>query len=159
GVSAARNRGVREAEADWIAFLDSDDSWDCSHLSRIVDAISATNGAAALYFSDLQLCESPGGSRLWQRCNFEISVQWQMAQNSAEWAMMTIQPMMLQASVIRKSTYLDLGGLPESLRTREDTFFFHKIALAQPICAVAGCGTVMHSDDSIRLSKVYSSQS
>lgn len=159
GVSAARNHGVRNAEADWIAFLDSDDSWDDSHLYRIAAAISDTNGSAALYFSDMQLCKTQGSSRLWERCNFEITGKWQVALNSSEWARLDIQPMMLQASVIRKSAYMDLGGLPESLRTREDTFFFHKIALEHTLCAVAGCGTLMHADDDIRLSKVYSPNS
>lgn len=36
GVSAARNRGIKEASYEWIAFLDGDDLWECNHLEEIV---------------------------------------------------------------------------------------------------------------------------
>jgi hypothetical protein len=59
---------------------------------------------------------------------------------------MRIQPMMLQASVISRRTYFEIGCLAEELRTRKDTLLFFKLALLHPAYAVAGCGTVMHSD-------------
>lgn len=36
GVSAARNRGVKEAKYEWIALLDGDDLWKKNHLEEII---------------------------------------------------------------------------------------------------------------------------
>lgn len=36
GVSAARNRGIKEANYEWIAFLDGDDLWEVNHLEEII---------------------------------------------------------------------------------------------------------------------------
>jgi glycosyltransferase involved in cell wall biosynthesis len=58
GVSAARNRGIMAARADWIALLDADDHWDADHLERLWHAVQATGIDVA--FSNVRLESRPG---------------------------------------------------------------------------------------------------
>ena len=159
GVSAARNRGASEARSEWIAFLDSDDCWLPGHLERMAAAIRATRGEAALYFSDMRRGSEEKGVTLWSQCGFDIEPPFELRRHAAEWVFLPTQPMMFQASVIRRDAYWEIGGLPPHMRTREDTLMFYRLGLRYPCCAVAGCGTVMMDDGTMRLTEVMDSTS
>src|SRR6185295_17662992 len=76
GASSARNRGVLEASAGWIAFLDSDDVWQPEHLERMDAAIAATSGAAAMYFADVEFEEDARSS--WERSEFTVGPRYEL---------------------------------------------------------------------------------
>jgi hypothetical protein len=71
---------------------------------------------------------------------------------------MQVQPMLLQASAIKKASFREVGGFPSGLRTREDTLLFYKLGLRYPACAVAERGTVMTADGGGRLTEEWGSR-
>ncbi|MGA9115923.1 MAG: glycosyltransferase family 2 protein [Bacteroidota bacterium] len=140
GASAARNRGVREAAGDWIAFLDSDDLWEGRHLERMAAAIGGTGGRARFYFADCLRPPERGGGGLWEFCGLRVEGAWRLEEDASAWVMMDWQPMLLQGSVFSRSAYLAAGGLLPSVRIRHDNHIFLKLGLGGCACAVAGFG-------------------
>ena len=146
GAAAARNRGVDETGADWIAFLDSDDYWLPDHLERMAGAIQATDGGAALYFADTRRPQAEGLESHWEASGFAISGEYELAPDAGGWVTLARQPMMLQSSVFDRRAYLDAGGMRDELRSRHDTHLFFKLCLGRPACAVAGVGAEMTAE-------------
>jgi glycosyltransferase involved in cell wall biosynthesis len=146
GVSAARNNGVKESRCDWIAFLDSDDYWNREHLKRIAEAIHETDGKASLYFTNSLWHDGQREAEYWDSCWFAIDGAHECRTDALEWAFMKRQPMLLQSSVIQRSRYLEIGILPEDLKTREDSLLFYRYCLMDCVCAVKGCGATLGSE-------------
>lgn len=71
GPGAARNRGLREAGAPYVGFLDADDRWSPEFLAENVAILERFPSAAAV---NCGWYEDPGGSfaaRWWRDCHIE----------------------------------------------------------------------------------------
>ncbi len=148
GSAKARDNGIRQAQSNWVALLDSDDMWLPTHLANMAHAIADTNGRASFYFADTIEPPEKGGKRLWEVLAFNIAGAYQFALDGTAWVVCDgRQPMMLQASVFSKAAYVAAGGFHPQLRYRDDTHLFMKLGITGPICAVAGCGAQMNGDD------------
>jgi glycosyltransferase involved in cell wall biosynthesis len=154
GVSAARNAGVARCTSDFVALLDSDDFWEQAHLGRMERAVDATGGKAWVYFSDIRLDERRGGGSLWSQCGFAPTGAFEL-RDDREWLFRELQPILLQASLVRRAAYLAVGGCAPELVRRQDTHLIFKLGLGGPICAVAGLAGTRTADDAEALTRLY----
>jgi glycosyltransferase involved in cell wall biosynthesis len=131
GVSNARNRGIREAKEEWIAFLDSDDEWYPHKLETQFDILGQ--------YPHLRWCA----------CNFHIVTGNHVREsgpgfrNRRELARYGFFPNALRAArrdvlfhtsgvVIHRTVFDRVGGFDPAMSIAEDNDLWWRIALAFP---------------------------
>jgi len=124
GVSAARNRGIREASHDLIAFLDADDRWEPDYLEKMSGLIEEFPGAG-LYgcaYDKISVNAAatdpfplPAGFRGMIDDYFSLAVDYHMFCSSAV--------------IVRKSAIEQSGCFDERIAMGEDLDLWFRIAL------------------------------
>jgi glycosyltransferase involved in cell wall biosynthesis len=128
GVSTARNRGVKEAQSEWVAFLDHDDEWLPNKLEKQAAAVAADPGASLCY-SGIEVRDRDGIcpgvhfislDRIWPGARLR-------------------NPFPPSVVMIRRSVFLELGGFHEELKKAgvEDWEFFARFLATHRAVAVA----------------------
>lgn len=114
GVSVARNVGVRDAEGEWIAFLDQDDDWLPDKLERQLDLLARTAGNSFCYtgFDWVRGERSVAGAR--QQVTYR--------------GLLADQHVCLSSVVVRRSEYLAVGGHDPMLRIMQDYDLFLRLS-------------------------------
>ena len=124
GVSAARNLGIKHAKSDWIALLDSDDSWLPGKIAAIREA--------AQQYPDIQLFHS---DEIWIRNGVRVNAM-NKHQKSGGWIFQQCLPLCAispSATVIKKSLLLNIGLFDESLPACEDYDLWLRICHRYPV--------------------------
>lgn len=126
GVSAARNRGVREAGAGCVAFLDADDEWLPDFLAEAGRLRGAFPEAAV--WATSYLIEGAGGVRRPARVpGFSPDYRGPLHDYPAL-LHEGDPPFCTISAAIEKEAFLSVGGFPEAVRAGEDLVLFFKLS-------------------------------
>jgi glycosyltransferase involved in cell wall biosynthesis len=126
GAAAARNVGLRAARADWVAFLDADDTWLDGHIAALRRAIRTCPDAGACFAAAVHVSEQ-GEVLNWATVR---------AQHANVIGLLTrrIQPT-TSAAAVNRELVLDLGGFDEGFLHPagvEDIDLWWRIAAVRP---------------------------
>lgn len=139
GVSEARNRGVREARGEYIAFLDADDCWESEYLSELVqvkdrfpDSVMMGTG---FYWQ--------AGGRLYKTRETGKRERVDLISEIA-----IFQPIHTSSTAVRRHEFLEIGGFDRRHGYFEDVELMFKFALAyENRIALSRKALVRHLDD------------
>ena len=125
GVSAARNAGVAQAHAEYLAFLDADDWWEPTYLERMAQLI-ADYPDAGLYACNY-VYYKPGKTHV--ALNIPTGyINYPKAYYESE-----AMPVWTGAAMMPRKVFEEMGGFSLGIKLGEDFLLWSKIALRYPV--------------------------
>lgn len=124
GVSAARNAGIKKSKGNWVAFLDSDDSWHSNKLAKQINKLSE--------HQEFVWCHT---NETWYR-NGVFLKQLKKHKKQGGYIYKECLPLCVispSSSLIKKSVFSEIGLFDEQLPACEDYDMWLRISAIYPI--------------------------
>ena len=125
GVSAARNAGVAQAHAEYIAFLDADDWWEPTYLERMAQLINDYPDAG-LYACNY-VYYKPG------KTHVALNIPTGYINYPKAYYESNAMPVTSITVIIPRNVYDEMGGFPLGIKLGEDFLLWSMIALHYPV--------------------------
>jgi glycosyltransferase involved in cell wall biosynthesis len=124
GVSAARNRGVREGRGELVAFLDSDDLWLPQKLEVQV--------AFMRVHPEVQICQT---DEIWLRNGVRVNPRNKHRKPSGDIFARSLELCLVSPSAVmmRRDFFARMGGFDEALPPCEDYDLWLRVAAEEPV--------------------------
>jgi len=135
GASAARNKGIKEAEGKYIAFLDSDDRWNQNKTKEQVCALEKGWDETGLVYTGMKHVIDDSQIRYVHSKKNGYLTRNLLTHNSVG---------SCSAVMVRASVYDKVSGFDRNLPARQDIDMWLRISLQYPIDFVDTYDTVVH---------------
>lgn len=137
GVAAARNRGIREAQSEWIAFLDSDDSWLPTKTQRQLEALDTLSGEFGVCFTDNVFDGRPDLKQsMFQTVGFDGAPVFGTLDEPTQYIVDAREPFFTSSLLVKSSVLKEVDGFDDALVFGEDTDLFFRLSFRTRFCFV-----------------------
>lgn len=128
GVIGARNKGLSLASAEYVAFLDADDTWDRDFLSKMYQALQVRAGACLAYCGWQNVGVTGPRGEPFIPPNYENQKKIDTLLEGCRWP--------IHAVLARRKNVIAVGGFDQRFLTGEDYWLWLRMALFRPIVQV-----------------------
>jgi glycosyltransferase involved in cell wall biosynthesis len=146
GVSAARNRGIREAKCEWIALLDSDDAWLPDKLHRQHQALQCQ--------PEYRFCHT---DEIWIRNGVRVNPMKKHGKSGGRIFTDCLPRCVISpsAALLHRSLFTEYGLFDPSLPACEDYDLWLRICAREPVLYLETPLVVKYGGHADQLSRVH----